>query len=247
MPASSIAASRSRANTTSASSPTSRPPVPLPLRVHRRSRVSGPGDAHGGAAAWLGSTSPTAESSTTSTGTRGRCPEEPATTPSRSRSWRLNLHVIRIEKSPAASNFGFYTSGQSGTTISIGTDILLCDAGSALTVRHARSPRWSAAAGRRSAAPRRQAQARRAATGYDFDDSHFHLTNYIQEGTDVRDFLRIMGTTGRPGRRCSASRCSRPGRTRTPATSRRPTTCRPTRRSTTTRSPTPSSRWRTGR
>ena len=36
--------------------------------------------------------------------------------PSRSRSWRLNFHVIRIEKSPAASNFGFYTSGQSGTT-----------------------------------------------------------------------------------------------------------------------------------
>lgn len=24
-------------------------------------------------------------------------------------------------------------------------------------------------------------------------DSHFHLTNYIQEGTDIRDFLRIMG------------------------------------------------------
>jgi hypothetical protein len=45
--------------------------------------------------------------------------------PSRSRSWRLNLHLIRIEKSPAASNFGFYTSGQTGTTISIGTDILL--------------------------------------------------------------------------------------------------------------------------
>ncbi|HTG84716.1 MAG TPA: hypothetical protein VL853_07890 [Gemmatimonadales bacterium] len=45
--------------------------------------------------------------------------------PSRSRSWRLNLHLIKIEKSPAASNFGFYTSGQSGTTISLGTDILL--------------------------------------------------------------------------------------------------------------------------
>jgi predicted TIM-barrel fold metal-dependent hydrolase len=29
---------------------------------------------------------------------------------------------------------------------------------------------------------------------YDFADSHFHLTNYVQEGTDVRDFLRIMGT-----------------------------------------------------
>jgi len=26
------------------------------------------------------------------------------------------------------------------------------------------------------------------------NDSHFHLTNYIQEGTDIHDFLRIMGT-----------------------------------------------------
>jgi len=45
--------------------------------------------------------------------------------PSHTRSWRLNLHLIKIEKSPAASNFGFYTAGQSGTTISLGTDILL--------------------------------------------------------------------------------------------------------------------------
>src|SRR5262245_19003089 len=28
---------------------------------------------------------------------------------------------------------------------------------------------------------------------FDFNDSHFHLTNYVQEGTDIRDFLRIMG------------------------------------------------------
>ncbi len=42
-----------------------------------------------------------------------------------SRSWRINLHLIRVEKSPAGSNFGYYTAGQSGTTISIGTDILL--------------------------------------------------------------------------------------------------------------------------
>jgi hypothetical protein len=26
-----------------------------------------------------------------------------------------------------------------------------------------------------------------------FNDSHFHLTNYVQEGTDIRDFLAIMG------------------------------------------------------
>ena len=39
-----------------------------------------------------------------------------------------------------------------------------------------------------------RAQADRPATNSDFADSHFHLTNYVQEGTDVRDFLRIMGT-----------------------------------------------------
>jgi predicted TIM-barrel fold metal-dependent hydrolase len=33
---------------------------------------------------------------------------------------------------------------------------------------------------------------------FDFNDSHFHLTNYVQEGTDIHDFLKIMGTkTGR--------------------------------------------------
>jgi hypothetical protein len=40
-------------------------------------------------------------------------------------SWRLNLHLIHIDRSPAASNFGFYTAGQTGTTLSIGTDILM--------------------------------------------------------------------------------------------------------------------------
>jgi len=28
---------------------------------------------------------------------------------------------------------------------------------------------------------------------YFFNDSHFHLTNYIQEGIDIHDFLKIMG------------------------------------------------------
>ena len=32
------------------------------------------------------------------------------------------------------------------------------------------------------------------ATGTVVHDGHFHLTNYIQEGTDIRDFLKIMGT-----------------------------------------------------
>jgi predicted TIM-barrel fold metal-dependent hydrolase len=30
-------------------------------------------------------------------------------------------------------------------------------------------------------------------SGYVVNDSHFHLTNYVQEGTDIHDFLKIMG------------------------------------------------------
>ena len=32
-----------------------------------------------------------------------------------------------------------------------------------------------------------------AQSGYLFNDSHFHLTNYIQEGTNIKDFVKIMG------------------------------------------------------
>lgn len=32
-----------------------------------------------------------------------------------------------------------------------------------------------------------------SATTAEFDDVHFHLTNYIQQGTDIHDFLKIMG------------------------------------------------------
>ena len=32
-----------------------------------------------------------------------------------------------------------------------------------------------------------------AAQDYLFNDSHFHLTNYVQEGLDIHDFLKIMG------------------------------------------------------
>jgi hypothetical protein len=30
---------------------------------------------------------------------------------------------------------------------------------------------------------------------YQFNDSHIHLTNYVQEGPDIRKFLEMMGTT----------------------------------------------------
>jgi hypothetical protein len=42
-----------------------------------------------------------------------------------SRSWRLNLHILHVEKSPAGSNFGYYTAGQTGTIFSLGTDFIL--------------------------------------------------------------------------------------------------------------------------
>src|SRR5689334_7949554 len=35
--------------------------------------------------------------------------------------------------------------------------------------------------------------ARAQTTNYLFNDSHFHLTNYIQEGTEIHDFLKIIG------------------------------------------------------
>jgi hypothetical protein len=36
------------------------------------------------------------------------------------------------------------------------------------------------------------------ASQFDFNDGHLHLTNYVQEGTDIRDFLKIMN--GKAGR-----------------------------------------------
>ena len=41
------------------------------------------------------------------------------------RSWRLNLHLLHVYKSAAGSNFGYYSAGQTGTILSLGTDILL--------------------------------------------------------------------------------------------------------------------------
>jgi len=37
-------------------------------------------------------------------------------------------------------------------------------------------------------------RAQTAARGDEFNDSHFHLTNYIQQGIEPRQFLKIMGT-----------------------------------------------------
>jgi hypothetical protein len=45
--------------------------------------------------------------------------------PMKSRSWRLNLQVDYVYKSAAGGTFGLYTAGQTGTTITLGADILL--------------------------------------------------------------------------------------------------------------------------
>src|SRR5215211_2404595 len=33
------------------------------------------------------------------------------------------------------------------------------------------------------------------ASGYQFNDSHIHLTNYVQEGPNIREYLKMVGTT----------------------------------------------------
>src|SRR6185436_16288565 len=34
----------------------------------------------------------------------------------------------------------------------------------------------------------------RAQSAYVVNDTHFHLTNYVQQGTSIQEFLKIMGT-----------------------------------------------------
>lgn len=45
--------------------------------------------------------------------------------PMKSRSWRLNIQAHHVYKSSAGGSFGLYNAGQTGTTITIGTDFLL--------------------------------------------------------------------------------------------------------------------------
>ena len=45
--------------------------------------------------------------------------------PAKSRSWRLNIQSMYVYKAAAGGTFGLYTAGQTGPTITIGTDILL--------------------------------------------------------------------------------------------------------------------------
>ena len=42
-----------------------------------------------------------------------------------SRSWRINAQVMHVYKTAAGGSFGLYLAGQTGTTITVGTDILL--------------------------------------------------------------------------------------------------------------------------
>jgi hypothetical protein len=45
--------------------------------------------------------------------------------PAKSRSWRLNGQIMRVYKTNAGGTFGLYLAGQTGTTLTFGTDILL--------------------------------------------------------------------------------------------------------------------------
>jgi hypothetical protein len=45
--------------------------------------------------------------------------------PIKTRSWRLNAQIMRVYKTAAGGSFGLYNAGQTGTTLTLGTDILL--------------------------------------------------------------------------------------------------------------------------
>jgi hypothetical protein len=45
--------------------------------------------------------------------------------PYKTRSWRINVQAMHVYKSAAGGTFGLYGAGQTGTTFSIGTDVLL--------------------------------------------------------------------------------------------------------------------------
>jgi hypothetical protein len=45
--------------------------------------------------------------------------------PFKTRSWRLNLQVMHVDRTAAGGTFGLYTAGQTGTTFTFGTDMLL--------------------------------------------------------------------------------------------------------------------------
>jgi len=50
------------------------------------------------------------------------------------------------------------------------------------------------AAGLWTALPARSRAAPTPSDTFEVNDSHLHLTNYVQEGTNIHDFVKIMGT-----------------------------------------------------
>ena len=44
--------------------------------------------------------------------------------PAATRAWRINLHLLHVDQSPASSSFGYYLAGQTGTIFSLGVDFL---------------------------------------------------------------------------------------------------------------------------
>src|SRR5678816_3077126 len=69
--------------------------------------------------------------------------------------------------------------------------------------------------------------------GVALNDVHFHLTNYVQRGPDIHEFLKMMGdSVGRVA--LFGIPCSSSGEPTSTGIARRPTTSSQTRRSTTT-------------
>ena len=166
---------------------------------------------------------------------------------------RLNLQYIDVNHSPVGSTFGYYTADRMARRCRSRTRC--CSMRSCMEVRmKCVEPiplRQQAGAAMllaarvallvRSLSRRLPSRSRRTSSRLPLPPHQLR-----PGGTDIREFLAIMGD--KVGRwRCSGSRCSSSGRTGTAETARPPTIWIPTRRSTTTRLPTPTSRRHTGR
>ena len=224
-------------------------------RRHQRPRLPAAGVGDGRAQERSSCTSATSQDLRPATATRGKCAAARTGTPMKERGIRLNGEWMYVDRSPGRIHRVSVPGRRQGHGVPHQSRDELLSRGEVHS--ESRRPSFSLGgsasrrcASRRWSCPRRAQPLARAGAGIgdnEFNDSHFHLTNYIQQGIDVREFLQIMGT--RVGRstlfgiplqqQWSYAQLRRLRADLLPADA--------TRRSTTTRSPTPTSRASTAR
>ena len=123
--------------------------------------------------------------------------------PAATRSWRLNLHFIYVEPLPGRLDLRLLRRRSDRSHHLRGDGLLAvrttmsgrpfrAGSGAYEAVITTTAVLLAALGAVGLAAP---APARTAASPGTFNDNHLHLTNYIQQGTDIRQMLALMGST----------------------------------------------------